>query len=158
MSLFCVLHHNCIIEQRSTMRSAESYDPASLRCAVWYRPYFFLVVYLVCVHSICWQIPTILTDLLASVYTIFQILPLSLSLSDIQARQEAVAEMLCSESSVLPSLQSLLTRLPDLERGLCSIYHKKVKPVLPKQSLSVWNNSYCTDPPGNHAFSFAIHN
>uniref|UniRef100_A0A672MMP6 DNA mismatch repair protein MSH3 n=1 Tax=Sinocyclocheilus grahami TaxID=75366 RepID=A0A672MMP6_SINGR len=47
------------------------------------------------------------------------------SVIDIQARQEAVAEMLCSESSVLPSLQSLLTRLPDLERGLCSIYHKK---------------------------------
>ncbi|XP_026067908.1 DNA mismatch repair protein Msh3 isoform X1 [Carassius auratus] len=47
------------------------------------------------------------------------------SVIDIQARQEAVAEMLSSESSVLPSLQSLLTRLPDLERGLCSIYHKK---------------------------------
>ncbi|KTG41110.1 hypothetical protein cypCar_00014468, partial [Cyprinus carpio] len=47
------------------------------------------------------------------------------SVIDIQARQEAVAEILSSESSVLPSLQSLLTRLPDLERGLCSIYHKK---------------------------------
>ncbi|XP_058631979.1 DNA mismatch repair protein Msh3 isoform X3 [Onychostoma macrolepis] len=47
------------------------------------------------------------------------------SVIDIQARQEAVAEILCSESCVLPSLQSLLTRLPDLERGLCSIYHKK---------------------------------
>uniref|UniRef100_A0A673MGE9 DNA mismatch repair protein MSH3 n=1 Tax=Sinocyclocheilus rhinocerous TaxID=307959 RepID=A0A673MGE9_9TELE len=47
------------------------------------------------------------------------------SVIDIQARQEAVAEILCSESSVLPSLQSLLTRLPDLERGLGSIYHKK---------------------------------
>uniref|UniRef100_A0A671KY40 DNA mismatch repair protein MSH3 n=1 Tax=Sinocyclocheilus anshuiensis TaxID=1608454 RepID=A0A671KY40_9TELE len=47
------------------------------------------------------------------------------SVIDIQARQEALAEILCSESSVLPSLQSLLTRLPDLERGLGSIYHKK---------------------------------
>ncbi|TRY95911.1 hypothetical protein DNTS_021431 [Danionella cerebrum] len=47
------------------------------------------------------------------------------SVPEIQARQEAVAEILCSESSVLPSLQSLLSRLPDLERGLCSIYHKK---------------------------------
>lgn len=47
------------------------------------------------------------------------------SVIDIQARQEAVAEILSSESSVLPSIQSLLTRLPDLERGLCSIYHKK---------------------------------
>ncbi|XP_067294282.1 DNA mismatch repair protein Msh3 [Pseudorasbora parva] len=51
-------------------------------------------------------------------------LPLK-SVNDIQARLEAVAEILCSESSVIPSLQSLLTRLPDLERGLCSIYHKK---------------------------------
>ncbi|XP_051546592.1 DNA mismatch repair protein Msh3-like isoform X1 [Myxocyprinus asiaticus] len=47
------------------------------------------------------------------------------SVTEIWARQEAVAEILLSESSVLPSLQSLLTRLPDLERGLCSIYHKK---------------------------------
>ncbi|XP_068077362.1 DNA mismatch repair protein Msh3 isoform X5 [Danio rerio] len=47
------------------------------------------------------------------------------SVIDIQARQEAVAEILSSESSVLPSIQSLLTRLPDLERGLCSIYHKR---------------------------------
>jgi len=65
---------------------------------------------------------------------LFFIFPL-LSLSDIHARQEAVAEMLCSESTVLPSLQSLLTRLPDLERGLCSIYHKKVKSVVPKRSV-----------------------
>ncbi|XP_036454840.1 DNA mismatch repair protein Msh3 [Colossoma macropomum] len=47
------------------------------------------------------------------------------SASEIRSRQDAVAEILSSESSVLPSIQALLTRLPDLERGLCSIYHKK---------------------------------
>uniref|UniRef100_W5KL83 DNA mismatch repair protein n=1 Tax=Astyanax mexicanus TaxID=7994 RepID=W5KL83_ASTMX len=47
------------------------------------------------------------------------------SASEILSRQEAVAEILSSESSVLPSIQALLNRLPDLERGLCSIYHKK---------------------------------
>ncbi|TSM85999.1 DNA mismatch repair protein Msh3 [Bagarius yarrelli] len=47
------------------------------------------------------------------------------STSEILLRQEAVAEILSSESAVLPSIQTLLTRLPDLEKGLCSIYHKK---------------------------------
>ncbi|KAF7687326.1 DNA mismatch repair protein Msh3 isoform X1 [Silurus meridionalis] len=47
------------------------------------------------------------------------------STSEILSRQDAVAEILSSESVVLPSIQTLLTRLPDLERGLCSIYHKK---------------------------------
>uniref|UniRef100_A0A8C9RHN6 DNA mismatch repair protein MSH3 n=1 Tax=Scleropages formosus TaxID=113540 RepID=A0A8C9RHN6_SCLFO len=45
--------------------------------------------------------------------------------TDIQARQDAVAEVLSSESSALPSVRALLRRLPDLERGICSIYHKK---------------------------------
>lgn len=48
------------------------------------------------------------------------------SLSEILARQEAVEEILSSDSLVLPSIKTLLTKLPDLERGLCSIYHKKV--------------------------------
>ncbi|GAA6107809.1 DNA mismatch repair protein Msh3 isoform X1, partial [Tachysurus ichikawai] len=47
------------------------------------------------------------------------------SLSEILLRQEAIAEILSSESVVLPSIKNLLSRLPDLERGLCSIYHKK---------------------------------
>ncbi|XP_062873716.1 DNA mismatch repair protein Msh3 isoform X2 [Trichomycterus rosablanca] len=47
------------------------------------------------------------------------------SAAEILSRQEAVAEILSSESTALPSIQALLTRLPDLERGLCSIYHKK---------------------------------
>ncbi|KAK2845677.1 hypothetical protein Q7C36_010531 [Tachysurus vachellii] len=45
--------------------------------------------------------------------------------SEIVLRQEAIAEILSSESVVLPSIKNLLSRLPDLERGLCSIYHKK---------------------------------
>ncbi|MGH0188899.1 UNVERIFIED_CONTAM: hypothetical protein FKN15_032342 [Acipenser sinensis] len=44
---------------------------------------------------------------------------------EIQTRQDAVAEILSSESSVLAPTRSLLSKLPDLERGICSIYHKK---------------------------------
>lgn len=57
--------------------------------------------------------------------------------SEILLRQEAVAEILSSESVVLPPIQTLLTRLPDLERGLCSIYHKKVwlEESLPYQNM-----------------------
>ncbi|XP_061117730.1 DNA mismatch repair protein Msh3 isoform X1 [Conger conger] len=47
------------------------------------------------------------------------------SATEIRARQDAVAEILSSESSALPSVRGLLRRLPDLERGICSIYHKK---------------------------------
>ncbi|KAG2466365.1 MSH3 protein, partial [Polypterus senegalus] len=44
---------------------------------------------------------------------------------DITLRQEAIEEILSSESSVFPPLQALFRKLPDLERGICSIYHKK---------------------------------
>uniref|UniRef100_A0AAY4C624 DNA mismatch repair protein MSH3 n=1 Tax=Denticeps clupeoides TaxID=299321 RepID=A0AAY4C624_9TELE len=44
---------------------------------------------------------------------------------EIQARQDAVAEILASGSTALPTVRTLLQRLPDLERGICSIYHKK---------------------------------
>ncbi|KAL2092081.1 hypothetical protein ACEWY4_011879 [Coilia grayii] len=47
------------------------------------------------------------------------------SLQEIRDRQDAVAEVLSSDSSVVPCIRSLLNRLPDLERGICSIYHKK---------------------------------
>ncbi|XP_076126474.1 DNA mismatch repair protein Msh3 [Alosa pseudoharengus] len=47
------------------------------------------------------------------------------SVQEIRDRQDAVAEILSSDSSVVPSIMSLLKRLPDLERGICSIYHKK---------------------------------
>ncbi|XP_048449741.1 DNA mismatch repair protein Msh3 [Rhincodon typus] len=45
--------------------------------------------------------------------------------SEINARLDAVAEILSSESIVLAKTQKLLSKLPDLERGICSIYHKK---------------------------------
>ncbi|KAF7653579.1 hypothetical protein LDENG_00081240 [Lucifuga dentata] len=43
----------------------------------------------------------------------------------ISERQDAVQEILESDSVTLTSIRSLLSHLPDLERGICSIYHKK---------------------------------
>ncbi|XP_071339367.1 DNA mismatch repair protein Msh3 isoform X2 [Trachinotus anak] len=43
----------------------------------------------------------------------------------ISERQDAVQEMLESDSVAINSIRSLLSHLPDLERGICSIYHKK---------------------------------
>uniref|UniRef100_A0A8B9PG33 DNA mismatch repair protein MSH3 n=1 Tax=Apteryx owenii TaxID=8824 RepID=A0A8B9PG33_APTOW len=45
--------------------------------------------------------------------------------SDINARLDAVSEILLSESSVFGQIQNLLCKLPDIERGLCSVFHKK---------------------------------
>ncbi|XP_068941129.1 DNA mismatch repair protein Msh3 isoform X2 [Petaurus breviceps papuanus] len=44
---------------------------------------------------------------------------------EINARLDAVSEILLSESSVFGYIQNHLCKLPDIERGLCSIYHKK---------------------------------
>uniref|UniRef100_A0A6Q2YWB6 DNA mismatch repair protein MSH3 n=1 Tax=Esox lucius TaxID=8010 RepID=A0A6Q2YWB6_ESOLU len=46
-------------------------------------------------------------------------------LQSICERQQAVCEILDSDSITLPTLKALMSRLPDLERGICSIYHKK---------------------------------
>ncbi|XP_034396987.1 DNA mismatch repair protein Msh3 isoform X3 [Cyclopterus lumpus] len=43
----------------------------------------------------------------------------------ISERQDAVQEILESQSLTLNAVKSLLSHLPDLERGICSIYHKK---------------------------------
>lgn len=43
----------------------------------------------------------------------------------ISDRQDAVQEILESHSLTLNSVRSLLSHLPDLERGICSIYHRK---------------------------------
>lgn len=51
---------------------------------------------------------------------------LSGNLRRILERQTAVQEILESNSHTLTSVQSLLARLPDLDRGICSIYHKRV--------------------------------
>ncbi|XP_042304508.1 DNA mismatch repair protein Msh3 isoform X3 [Sceloporus undulatus] len=46
--------------------------------------------------------------------------------SEINSRLDAVSEILLSESSALNEIKSLLHKMPDVERGICSIYHKKV--------------------------------
>ncbi|XP_070689505.1 DNA mismatch repair protein Msh3 [Pempheris klunzingeri] len=43
----------------------------------------------------------------------------------VSERQDAVQEILESHSLTLNSIRSLLSHLPDLERGICSIFHKK---------------------------------
>ncbi|XP_074851485.1 DNA mismatch repair protein Msh3 isoform X2 [Carettochelys insculpta] len=45
--------------------------------------------------------------------------------SEINARLDAVSEILLSESSVFDQIQNHLCKMPDVERGLCSIYHRK---------------------------------
>nr|XP_006004451.2 PREDICTED: DNA mismatch repair protein Msh3 isoform X1 [Latimeria chalumnae] len=45
--------------------------------------------------------------------------------SEICARLDAISEIVFSESSVLAQMYTQLCKLPDLERGVCSIYHKK---------------------------------
>ncbi|XP_033634237.1 DNA mismatch repair protein Msh3-like [Asterias rubens] len=48
-----------------------------------------------------------------------------MSLGDIQTRQDAVKELIESDCEALTQAKDLLARLPDLEKGICSIYHKK---------------------------------
>ena len=47
-------------------------------------------------------------------------------LSELQLRQSAVSELSSSESLSLSLLKKLVSKLPDLEKMLCSAYHKKV--------------------------------
>lgn len=44
----------------------------------------------------------------------------------IQQRQDAVSELCLSESASLALLKALFHKLPDLEKKLCSVYHRKV--------------------------------
>ena len=46
--------------------------------------------------------------------------------SDIEARQDAVEEILKGSYEEMDKVKDMMTKLPDVERGLCSIYHKKV--------------------------------
>uniref|UniRef100_A0A8C5LJB4 DNA mismatch repair protein MSH3 n=1 Tax=Leptobrachium leishanense TaxID=445787 RepID=A0A8C5LJB4_9ANUR len=48
--------------------------------------------------------------------------------SDINDRLDAVSEILHSESNIFSEIRTCFSSLPDLERGLCSIYHKKCSP------------------------------
>ncbi|XP_038177156.1 DNA mismatch repair protein Msh3 isoform X2 [Arvicola amphibius] len=48
-----------------------------------------------------------------------------LKFRDINSRLDAISDVLHSESSVFEQVENHLRKLPDIERGLCSIYHKK---------------------------------
>lgn len=50
--------------------------------------------------------------------------------SAIEDRLNAVTE-LCADPSCMTPLKSLLSQLPDLERGLCTVYHRKVGLSMP---------------------------
>ena len=63
--------------------------------------------------------------LLCTFYVPFRLF-LPLKRRSISERQDAVQEIMNSGSLTLNSIRSLLSHLPDLERGICSIYHRKV--------------------------------
>jgi Mismatch repair ATPase (MutS family) len=44
----------------------------------------------------------------------------------LQSRQEAVSELLRSESTVVHQLQELLDGIPDIDRGLTTCIHQRV--------------------------------
>ena len=50
---------------------------------------------------------------------------------EIKRRQEAVSELSLSESPSLALLKASLHKLPDLEKKLCSVYHRKVGILCP---------------------------
>lgn len=52
-----------------------------------------------------------------------------ISVSEIEERLDAVTELCSPNASCLSPLKNFLTQLPDLERGLCTIYHKKCTPA-----------------------------
>lgn len=47
-------------------------------------------------------------------------------ISAIEERLSAVTELCSPNASCLSHVKGLLSQLPDLERGLCTIFHKKV--------------------------------
>lgn len=51
----------------------------------------------------------------------------SIFLRSVSQRLDAVQEILESNSITLNPVRSLLSHLPDLDRGICSIYHRKVR-------------------------------
>lgn len=70
-------------------------------------------------------------------------------LRKIVERQEAVEALSTSDSPCLPLLKQTLHKLPDIEKMLCSAYHKKCSPVefinMTKALVKVWDgiNSLC---------------
>ncbi|KAM5192856.1 DNA mismatch repair protein Msh3 isoform 2-T2 [Mantella aurantiaca] len=51
-----------------------------------------------------------------------------MNISEINMRLDAVSEILSSDSSVFSQIHGYLQKLPDLHRGISSIYHKKCSP------------------------------
>ena len=49
-----------------------------------------------------------------------------MKVTDVQKRQIAVTELSSSESPCISLLKKIVSKLPDLEKMLCSAYHKKV--------------------------------
>lgn len=71
--------------------------------------------------------PDFLCRVLGAVVKVFFVCLLLICFnSEIEFRLEAVSEVLLSESNVLGQIKNLLCKMPDVERGICSIYHKKV--------------------------------
>ncbi len=62
--------------------------------------------------------------------------------SKIKQRQAAVTELNRSEHPSLSLLKASLQKLPDLEKKLCSAYHKKVQIVLKGLSVLYLNGFY----------------
>ena len=56
-----------------------------------------------------------------------------------------MAELCSPSASCLSSLKGQLTQLPDLERGLCTIYHKKVGSII--FLTEVEKGAFSTDVP-----------
>ena len=58
--------------------------------------------------------------------------------SEIEDRLDAVTELCGINAPCMAPLKNLLSQLPDLERGLCTIYHRKVRFSVLK---CIWSNN-----------------
>ena len=58
--------------------------------------------------------------------------------SEIEDRLDAVTELCGINAPCMTPLKNLLSQLPDLERGLCTIYHRKVRFSVLK---CIWSNN-----------------
>ena len=62
----------------------------------------------------------------------------------INDRLDAVEELATSNSTFLPKMRDLLKSLPDLERGITSIYNKRVGVVIDMQPLTDHTADQCS--------------
>ena len=59
------------------------------------------------------------------------------SFREINERLDAITELCSPSASCLSPLKGLLAQLPDIERGLCTIYHKKVSSLSSKYRRTI---------------------